>query len=110
MTHIDLNTDNIEILSEAEREAYSSGDTDKALLIARVIELLEDNESLRQQIDDTETLESWEKKNGPAYEYVQFFHQCFEHLNGHYPCPNVTSDYDKSVIFEAILRGEESKE
>lgn len=106
MAQTDLNTDNLELLSIAEREAYANGDTDKALLIARVIELLEDNESLKQQIEDTETLEDWGKYNGPANEYKQFFYDCFERLNGHYPCPSVTSDYDKNVIFEAIEKGE----
>lgn len=44
----------------------------------------------------------------PDYElYKQFFFDCFERLNGHYPCPSVTSDYDKGVIFKAIKRGEE---
>lgn len=106
MAHIDLSTDNAELLSIAEREAYANGDTDKALLIARVIELLEDNNNLKQTIDDIETLEDWEWKNGPAYEYVQFFHQCFERLNGHYHCPSITSEWDKNQIFEAIELGE----
>lgn len=39
-------------------------------------------------------------------DYVEFFNDCFEHLNGHYPCPSVTSDYDKSIIFNTISKGE----
>ena len=38
--------------------------------------------------------------------YKEFFNECFEHLGDCYPCPSVTSDYDKSIIFEAIEKGE----
>ena len=41
--------------------------------------------------------------------YEEFFKDCFSKLAGHYPCPAVTSDYDKSVIFDAITAGEEAK-
>ena len=35
----------------------------------------------------------------------EFFTDCFARLNGEYPCPSWSSDYDKSVIFEAIEKG-----
>lgn len=38
--------------------------------------------------------------------YAHFFEDCFERLNAQYPCPEVTSDYDCSVIFDAITKGE----
>ena len=41
--------------------------------------------------------------------YVQFFDDCFESLDAHYPCPEVTSRYDRSVIFDAIRKGEEAR-
>jgi hypothetical protein len=28
------------------------------------------------------------------------------YMAGHYPCPSVTSEHDKSVIFDAIRKGE----
>ena len=40
-------------------------------------------------------------------DYKAFFFDCFEHLNAHYPAPSVTNDYDKSVIFDAIQKGED---
>ena len=44
----------------------------------------------------------------PDYEeYKQFFNDCFQCLNGHYPVANVTSSYDCSVIFDAINKGEQ---
>ena len=89
-------------LEERERAAYAAGDTERADLYAAVIELRQEVEAL----EDVETLEHWEKHNGPADEYKEFFYDCFEHLGAHYPAPNVTSDYDKSVIFDAIGRGE----
>jgi hypothetical protein len=46
------------------------------------------------------------ENNMPDYaEYKQFFEDCFARLSGHYPCPSVTSDYDCSVIFDAIEGG-----
>jgi hypothetical protein len=30
-------------------------------------------------------------------------------LAGHYPAPDISSDYDKSVIFSAIEKGEEAE-
>ena len=36
----------------------------------------------------------------------EFFYDCFNRLAGHYPCPEWTSDYDKSIIFEAIEKSE----
>ena len=64
-------------------------------------------DELETQIGDTETLNDWNKKNGPADSYKAFFYDCFERLSAHYPCPEVTSDYDCGVIFDAIERGEE---
>jgi hypothetical protein len=57
-----------------------------------------------------ETLEQWERRNGSAGEYRDFFEACFHCLAGHYPAPSVTSDYDKSVIFNAIRKGEGADE
>lgn len=95
-------------IQDQERAAYISGDTDRAELLARIAELEAQVEALENQIDDTQTLDDWERNNGPAHEYKQFFEDCFERLAGHYPAPSVTSDYDKSVIFDAIERGENS--
>jgi hypothetical protein len=38
--------------------------------------------------------------------YRVFFYECFDRLNAHYPCPSVTSDYDCSVVFDAISKGD----
>ena len=93
-------------LNELERVAYAEGNTRTADLLALVAELQQEITELQEKIEDTQTLEDWEKHNGPAYEYVQFFNECFQRLNSHYPAPSVTSDYDKSIIFNAIERGE----
>jgi hypothetical protein len=92
-------------LEELERAAYAQGDTLKAELLGRIIELQKEVEALEDKIADTETLEDWEKRNGPAHAYKEFFDECFQALPCHYPCPSVTSDYDKSIIFDAIREG-----
>ena len=89
-----------------ETQAYLDGNIELADALARIADLEAEVEALEERIEDTETLESWEKNNGPAKEYYEFFHDCFERLGAHYPCPSVTSDYDKSIIFAAIERGE----
>ena len=93
---------------EAERLAFAEGFTGTAALFARIADLearvLQLENELEEARDDS--LSRWEENNGPAYDYVQFFMNCFERLNGHYPAPSITSDYDQSVIFDAIERGE----
>jgi hypothetical protein len=93
-----------------ERAAYYGGDYERAELLGLVAELKREVEALEEKIEDTVTLEDWEKKNGSADEYKTFFFECFLMLNGHYPAPSVTSDYDKGVIFDAIRLGEETRE
>ena len=91
---------------EAERLAYAEGFVGTAELFARVAELEAQVEALEEKLEEVETLEAWEHKNGSADAYRDFFFDCFQRLAGHYPAPSVTSDYDQSVIFAAIERGE----
>ena len=91
---------------KTETQAYLDGNIELADALARIAELEAEVEALENAANNVVTLESWEKNNGPAKDYYDFFHDCFARLNDHYPCPEVTSDYDKSVIFEAIERGE----
>lgn len=94
--------------TEAERLAYAEGFTMAAELFARIAELEAERDALEEELEAAkdDSLTRWERNNGPADAYKQFFDDCFERLAGHYPCPSVTSDYDKSVIFEAIEKGE----
>ena len=94
-------------LREAEQAAYAVGDTLKAKLLARIMDLEEELERLRDDAADN-SLDAWEDENGPADAYMEFFFDCFEMLNCRYPVPSVTSDADKQVIFDAIARGEGS--
>ena len=93
--------------SEAERLAYSEGFTMAAELFARISELEAERDALEEELEAAkdDSLTQWEKNHGPAEAYKDFFFDCFARLAGHYPCPSVTSDYDKSVIFEAIEKG-----
>ena len=93
---------------ELERIAYANGDTAHADLLARIVELEAEVENLESQLEDAQadSLSKWEKNNSPIADYVTFFDECFQRLNGLYPCPSVTSDYDCRVIYAAIGRGE----
>jgi len=95
---------------KTEVQAYLDGNIELADALARIAELEAEVEALENAANNVVTLESWEENNGPAKEYYEFFHDCFARLNDHYPCPSVTSDYDKSVIFEAIEKGEGAAE
>lgn len=90
---------------EAERIAYAEGSTMAAGLLARIAELEKENEELEEKIAN-DSLSEWNRRNGDAEQYKGFFYDCFYRLNGRYPAPDVSSDHDKSVIFEAIERGE----
>lgn len=93
--------------TEAERLAYAEGFTMVAELFARIVELEAERDALEEELEAAkdDSLTQWERNNGPAEAYKQFFEDCFERLAGHYPCPSVTSDYDQSVIFDAIEKG-----
>ncbi len=97
---------------EAERAAHVAGDTATAELLARIAELLARIAELEEKNDEMEekiandSLSEWNRRNGDAEQYKEFFCDCFYHMNGYYPAPNISSDHDKSVIFEAIERGE----
>lgn len=86
--------------NELERAAYMAGN----MALARIEELELEVSALEEKLEDTITLESWEKYHGSASDYCEFFHDCFERLDSHYPCPSITSDYDKSIIFDAIIK------
>ena len=90
---------------ELERAAYVAGDTATAELLARIEELEKEIEEMEEKIAN-DSLSEWNRRNGDAEQYKEFFHDCFYRLNGHYPAPDISSDHDKSVIFEAIERGE----
>src|SRR5574343_440008 len=94
--------------SEAERIAYAEGFTKAAELFARIAELEAERDALAEELEKAAeaSLVRWEHENGPAEDYKEFFFDCFSRLAGHYPCPTIGSDYDKSVIFAAIEKGE----
>lgn len=97
---------------ELERAAYIAGDTEKAALYAiandvdQLSEDIEDIPALLEAYQDLGSAEEIREKLEQLEEYKEFFNDCFARLAGHYPCPSVTSDHDKSVIFAAIEKGE----
>lgn len=105
MTTYDFVDTNPQLMREKARAAEFAGDDEKAALYAAVAELLEINETQNEQLDD---YRKYESDTADYQAYKQFFGACFQHLSGYYPCPSVTSDYDCSVIFDAIQKGEEN--
>lgn len=96
---------------EAERLAYAEGFTGTAELFARIDALTAERDELIQELEDLkdnaaeDSLERWENENGNPDDFKEFFYDCFIRLAGEYPAPSVSSDYDKSVIFDAIEKG-----
>lgn len=91
------------LLREKGMAADNAGDYEKAALfyaLADAIDLLE------EQTDKIKDLEKETESRAEYSAYKEFFEDCFARLDGHYPCPEVTSDYDCSIIFDAIEKGE----
>ena len=90
-------------LRERGTAADNIGDYEKAALfyaLAEAIELIE------EQADKIAELEKDLEKCADYSGYREFFYDCFARMDGIYPCPDVTSDYDRSIIFDAIEKGE----
>lgn len=102
------------LATDLERQAYMAGHTRLAEAYAALDMMERLDEELLQfdlhaPMDDQieKHVEEEIEKRCPDYEaYKQFFEDCFQRLDGHYPCPSVTSDHDQSVIFDAITKGE----
>jgi hypothetical protein len=92
---------------EAERLAYAEGFTGTAELFARVAELEAERDALQAQLEDIPSEKERDQDARDLEHLKEFFYDCFQRLAGHYPCPEFSSDYDKSVIFAAIERGEQ---
>jgi hypothetical protein len=98
---------------EQERAAYMAGDTRAAELLAQIAQLEAERDALAEELENLkdsaadDSLERWENENGNPDDFKEFFYDCFARLAGHYPAPDISSDYDKSVIFAAIEKGEE---
>jgi hypothetical protein len=100
---------------EQERAAYMAGDTRAAELLAQIAQLEAERDALAEELENLkdsaadDSLARWENENGDAEQYKEFFFDCFARLAGHYPAPDISSEYDKSVIFAAIEKGEEAE-
>jgi outer membrane murein-binding lipoprotein Lpp len=100
---------------EQERAAYMAGDTRAAELLAQIAQLEAERDALAEELENLkdsaadDSLEHWENENGNPDDFKEFFYDCFARLAGHYPAPDISSDYDKSVIFAAIEKGEEAE-
>ena len=90
-------------LEEQERAAYMSGDIRTAALLGELEDMTRAHDDLEERAEDTEVFTDELRDELKALR--EFFADCFQRLAGHYPCPSVFSDYDKSVIFEAIEKG-----
>lgn len=91
------------LLREKGMAADNAGDCAKAALFYALedsLDLIED------QADKIAELEKELSARADYSAYKDFFENCFARLGVNYPCPEVTSDYDCSVIFDAIEKGE----
>jgi len=53
-----------------------------------------------------EELAAAQKDFAELAELRQFFVDCFYALRDDYPCPSISSDYDKSIILDSIRTGD----
>ena len=97
-------------LREAEQAAYAAGDTLKAKLLARIMDLEDELERVKEDAEDASanSLKAWESDHGPASAYVEFFFECFKRLRGRHLILSITCETHKQIIFDAIARGEGS--
>lgn len=98
----DFTDENPVLLREKGTAADNAGDYEKAALfyaLADSLELIED------QYDKIADMEKDLEECADYSAYKDFFESCFARLNGRYQCPEVTSDYDCSIIFDAIEKG-----
>jgi len=103
-------------LEEQERAAYIAGDTRAADLLARADaldeleentgEALEDIPAILEAVDDLGGIDKINREMEELRMLREFFNECFYCLCDRYPCPDVSNDSDKSVIFDAIRKGE----
>lgn len=99
-----MNLSNLTI-EERERLAYAEGYTEAAALLGQLDDTERERDELTGQLDEIPS-EAQRNQDAEDLENLKrFFYDCFERLAGVYPCPSWTSDYDKSVIFEAIEKG-----
>ena len=91
------------LLREKGTAADNAGDYEKAALFYALADSLD---LIAEQADKLKDLEKETESRADYAAYKEFFENCFARLTGHYPCPEVTSDYDCSVIFDAIENGE----
>ena len=92
--------------ADAERMAYSEGFVTAAELFARIADLEAERDALQAELDDIPSEKERDRDAQDLQSHKEFFFECFQRLAGHYPCPSVTSDFDKSVIYDAIEKGE----
>ena len=93
----------MQTLEEQERAAYMQGDIRTADLLGQLEDMTEERDALEEAAEDVDIFTDELREELEALR--EFFDDCFERLAGHYPAPSVFSDYDKSVIFEAIEKG-----
>ncbi len=102
-----MSTQQLLTIEEQERAAYLAGDLRAADLFARAADLQEQLDAVEFDAADNtySDLADWERENGDADLYKGFFFDCFRLLAGRYPGPNISSAYDKDVIFDMIEKG-----
>jgi hypothetical protein len=93
---------------EAERIAYSEGFSMAAELFARIADLEAERDALQAELEDIPSERERDRDAQDLEQLKEFFYDCFKRLAGHYPGPSFSSEYDKSVIFDAIDKGEQT--
>lgn len=92
-------------LEEQERAAYIAN-ASTAPILGALIDATQVADELQVELDDLPSESQREQDATDLAHLREFFYDCFRALGAHYPCPEFSSDYDKSIILDAIRRGE----
>lgn len=105
--NITLDHEDMTQLEDLERLLYAQGQTEVASLLGKIIEMQSTIDELQNELDDLPSRKQLDQDAQDLQYLKEFFYSCFDRLGAHYPCPEFSSDYDKSVIYEAIEKGSE---
>lgn len=101
-----IDYENVTQLEDLERVLYAQGQIEVSNLLGKIIEMQATIDELQYKLDDLPSVAQMNQDAKDLQHLKEFFYSCFDRLGSVYPCPEFYSDYDKSIIYEAIEKGD----